>query len=226
VQYLRAGVDRHRSSIPPRRRSVREESVVYSKRFLTSSRVVASASHPSSFFNTPWSVFFHVLFFLTRLMTSLCTDTLSQSALFNFQSLLLVILLLICTCTYVRAVAPRLIDSNKQGYVFFRFIAMRLCLSLTLPRMTRTASGKFFGFMVPTRLSYQCFPVLTAYLYCTRFLGIFFMFARIGELRHSSHTPQLGADRPNPMFAPCAGERLSPYVALASIAMAVRMILS
>ena len=40
-----------------------------------------------------------------------------QSALFNFQSLLLVILLLICTCTYIRAVAPRLIDSNKQGCV-------------------------------------------------------------------------------------------------------------
>jgi len=71
-----------------------------------------------------------------------------MSALFNFQSLLLVILLLICTCTYIRAVAPRVIDSNKQG-----------------------------------------------------FLGIFFMSARIGE-------------------------RLSPYVALACVAMAVRMILS
>ncbi|KAI0247362.1 hypothetical protein BJV78DRAFT_1133415 [Lactifluus subvellereus] len=71
-----------------------------------------------------------------------------QSALFNFQSLLLVILLLICTSTYIRAVAPRLIDSNKQG-----------------------------------------------------FLGIFFMSARIGE-------------------------RLSPYVALACVAMAVRMLLS
>ena len=42
----------------------------------------------------------------------------SQSALFNFQSLLRVILLLVCTCTYVRAVAPRLIDRNKQGSVF------------------------------------------------------------------------------------------------------------
>ena len=41
----------------------------------------------------------------------------AQSALFNFQSLLLVILLLICTCTYMRAVAPRLIDRNKEGYV-------------------------------------------------------------------------------------------------------------
>ncbi|KAM6504160.1 DUF1242 domain containing protein, partial [Amanita muscaria] len=67
------------------------------------------------------------------------------SALFNFQSLLLVILLVICTCTYVRAVAPRLIDRNKEGYAL---------------------------------------------------LGLFFMSARIGE-------------------------RLSPYVALACIAMAV-----
>ncbi|KAG1850529.1 hypothetical protein C8R48DRAFT_377896 [Suillus tomentosus] len=69
-----------------------------------------------------------------------------KSALFNFQSLLLVILLMICTCTYVRAVAPRLVDRNKAG-----------------------------------------------------FLGLFFMSARIGE-------------------------RLSPYVALACVAMAVTMI--
>ncbi|KAG7446367.1 probable Protein kish-A [Armillaria ostoyae] len=69
-----------------------------------------------------------------------------MSALFNFQSLLLVILLLICTCTYVRAIAPRLVDRNKQG-----------------------------------------------------FLGIFFMSARIGE-------------------------RLSPYVSLACIAMAVTLL--
>ncbi|KXS19574.1 DUF1242-domain-containing protein [Gonapodya prolifera JEL478] len=37
-----------------------------------------------------------------------------MSALFNFQSLLLVILLLICTCTYVRAQFPRLIE-NRGG---------------------------------------------------------------------------------------------------------------
>jgi hypothetical protein len=42
-----------------------------------------------------------------------------KSALFNFQSLLLVILLMICTCTYVRGVAPRLVDRNKAGYVAF-----------------------------------------------------------------------------------------------------------
>jgi len=38
-----------------------------------------------------------------------------MSALFNFQSLLLVILLVICTCTYLRAPAPRLSDRNTNG---------------------------------------------------------------------------------------------------------------
>ncbi|KAH8113140.1 DUF1242-domain-containing protein [Phellopilus nigrolimitatus] len=70
-----------------------------------------------------------------------------MSALFNFQSLLLVILLLICSCTYIRSVTPMFIDRNKEG-----------------------------------------------------FLGIFWMFSRIGE-------------------------RLSPYVALACIAMAVTIVI-
>ncbi|KAF8312748.1 uncharacterized protein EI90DRAFT_2918846, partial [Cantharellus anzutake] len=39
------------------------------------------------------------------------------SALFNFESLLLVILLMICTCTYVRAVMPSLTDRNKEGFL-------------------------------------------------------------------------------------------------------------
>ena len=43
-----------------------------------------------------------------------------QSALFNFQSLLTVVLLLICTCAYVRALAPRMLDKNKEGYVEMR----------------------------------------------------------------------------------------------------------
>ncbi|SHO76777.1 Essential protein suggested to function early in the secretory pathway [Malassezia sympodialis ATCC 42132] len=45
-----------------------------------------------------------------------------MSALFHFQSLLLVVLLLICTCTYVRAAAPALVDRNKKGVfgVFFK----------------------------------------------------------------------------------------------------------
>ncbi|KAL1411064.1 hypothetical protein Q8F55_002011 [Vanrija albida] len=40
-----------------------------------------------------------------------------MSALFHFQSLLLVLLLLICTCTYVRGVAPGLVDRNKEGFL-------------------------------------------------------------------------------------------------------------
>ncbi|EYC22072.1 hypothetical protein Y032_0018g3699 [Ancylostoma ceylanicum] len=39
----------------------------------------------------------------------------SPSAIFNFQSLISVILLLICTCAYIRSFAPKLIDRNKEG---------------------------------------------------------------------------------------------------------------
>lgn len=39
----------------------------------------------------------------------------SQSALFNFQSLLLVILLLICTCAYVHDMFPSVLDKKKDG---------------------------------------------------------------------------------------------------------------
>nr|XP_026652368.1 protein kish-A [Zonotrichia albicollis] len=42
-------------------------------------------------------------------------DSLPQSAIFNFQSLLTVILLLICTCAYIRSLAPSLLDKNKSG---------------------------------------------------------------------------------------------------------------
>ncbi|KAJ7671925.1 DUF1242-domain-containing protein [Mycena rosella] len=86
-----------------------------------------------------------------------------MSALFNFQSLLLVILLLICTCTYVRALFPSLVDRNKTG-----------------------------------------------------FLGIFFMSARIGTCFRQPEFI-LSLDSP-------AGERLSPYVALACLVMAVTIL--
>ncbi|KAI7862561.1 transmembrane protein 167 precursor, partial [Spinellus fusiger] len=48
------------------------------------------------------------------------------SAIFNFQSLLLVVLLLICTCTYVRAQAPSLIDRNKTGLLGLLWKASRV----------------------------------------------------------------------------------------------------
>lgn len=40
-----------------------------------------------------------------------------QTALFNLQSLVLVLLLFICTCTYVHGLAPSFLDSRKDGYV-------------------------------------------------------------------------------------------------------------
>ncbi|CAM4562032.1 unnamed protein product [Caretta caretta] len=44
-----------------------------------------------------------------------------NSAIFNFQSLLTVILLLICTCAYIRSLAPSLLDKNKTGLLDILF---------------------------------------------------------------------------------------------------------
>ena len=53
---------------------------------------------------------------LTFFWSILCWVILSsQSAIFNFQSLLTVVLLLICTCAYIRSIYPALLDKNKTG---------------------------------------------------------------------------------------------------------------
>lgn len=39
----------------------------------------------------------------------------NMSALFNFQSLVTVIMLLICTCAYIRSFWPAVLDRNKTG---------------------------------------------------------------------------------------------------------------
>ncbi|OJJ49574.1 hypothetical protein ASPZODRAFT_57940, partial [Penicilliopsis zonata CBS 506.65] len=38
------------------------------------------------------------------------------SALFNFQSLLLVLLLIICTSTYAHSMMPGIMDRNQNGF--------------------------------------------------------------------------------------------------------------
>ncbi|PHH90192.1 hypothetical protein CDD83_4291 [Cordyceps sp. RAO-2017] len=38
-----------------------------------------------------------------------------MSALFNLQSLMLVLLLLTCTSAYIHQIFPRILDSNKDG---------------------------------------------------------------------------------------------------------------
>ncbi|RYP51256.1 hypothetical protein DL768_003353 [Monosporascus sp. mg162] len=49
-----------------------------------------------------------------------------MSALFNFQSLLLVILLLICTCAYLHQIFPMILDRNKQGLMGIFWKAARI----------------------------------------------------------------------------------------------------
>ncbi|KAH7724916.1 hypothetical protein AAVH_07508 [Aphelenchoides avenae] len=41
--------------------------------------------------------------------------TVKLSAIFNLQSLLTVVLLLICTCAYIRSIFPKIIDRQKEG---------------------------------------------------------------------------------------------------------------
>ncbi|KAI8903363.1 hypothetical protein EDD86DRAFT_98545, partial [Gorgonomyces haynaldii] len=48
------------------------------------------------------------------------------SAFFNFYSLQLVILLFICTCTYVRSNFTSLVDKNKQGFLGLVWKAARI----------------------------------------------------------------------------------------------------
>ncbi|XP_064383901.1 protein kish-A-like [Halichondria panicea] len=38
-----------------------------------------------------------------------------MSAIFNFQSMLVVLILLVCTCTYFRSMFPKIIDNYKTG---------------------------------------------------------------------------------------------------------------
>ena len=51
----------------------------------------------------------------TEKIIGLGPSVLKMSALFHFQSLVTVILLLICTCTYVRSLWPSLLDQRKTG---------------------------------------------------------------------------------------------------------------
>ncbi|XP_047618373.1 protein kish-A-like [Phacochoerus africanus] len=46
-----------------------------------------------------------------------------MSAIFNFHSLLTVILLLMCTCAYIRSLAPSLLNRNKAGLlgIFWKY---------------------------------------------------------------------------------------------------------
>ncbi|KAI9664738.1 MAG: hypothetical protein M1821_006186 [Bathelium mastoideum] len=46
-----------------------------------------------------------------------------MAALFNFQSLLVVVLLLICTCAYAHSIFPGIMDRNKDGAfgIFWKF---------------------------------------------------------------------------------------------------------
>ncbi|KAI2617455.1 kish-A-like protein [Hypoxylon sp. NC1633] len=73
-----------------------------------------------------------------------------MTALFNFQSLLLVILLGICTCAYVHQIFPTILDRNKQGLMGIFWKAARIgerlspYISLCCVFMALTASSSLY----------------------------------------------------------------------------------
>ena len=53
----------------------------------------------------------------------------------KFQTFLLVVLLFICSCTYLHGVFPAWLDRNKSGYVSFLIIFLELqhiCSTMTV----------------------------------------------------------------------------------------------
>ena len=68
-----------------------------------------------------------------------------QSALFNFESFLTVVLLVICTCTYVKIHFPKVLE-RKTGYVtrymvFVTFAAVEICSLCGFRSMLRRVVG-------------------------------------------------------------------------------------
>jgi len=67
-----------------------------------------------------------------------------QSALFSFDAMLLVILLLICTCTYDRQTVSGMVDSRKDKNICSLLPSFSLLL-LQLAHLTLFAYYSFFG---------------------------------------------------------------------------------
>ena len=68
--------------------------------------------------NSIFKALIDCLIFTFRIYIHICIHILrtEMSAIFSFESLLTVVLLLICTCTYIHAVTPSILDRNKTGF--------------------------------------------------------------------------------------------------------------
>lgn len=111
----------------------------------------------------------------------------SQTALLNFSSLLLCILLFVCTCTYARATAPGLIDRNKEGYVFVFGCCRRI--EEEQEEDDELEEGIEAGAQPPSpprRAPTLIFPSLLCWFVDdNRFSGLFWKCSRIGTLSRS-----------------------------------------
>ncbi|ORY82465.1 S-adenosylmethionine-dependent methyltransferase [Protomyces lactucae-debilis] len=81
-----------------------------------------------------------------------------MTALFNLQSLLTALLLLICTCTYVRSYSAKFMDSHKSGPLgtFWKLarVGERLSPYVSLSLIAIAASTQHFRIRLTGRCLY------------------------------------------------------------------------
>lgn len=147
-----------------------------------------------------------------------------MSALFDFSSFLTVVLLFICTCTYYKLLNPGGL-TQQTGCAPLQ----QLPAAWTpIPRPHRP------GRRVLCALSHTacCLPLFR--IACCRFRGLFWKAARIGEVRRSAGrgarqaAGKLGSGcrgwPPTTHPRTPAGERLSPWVGIACVAMGLSIL--
>ncbi|KAL8413098.1 hypothetical protein RB596_009594 [Gaeumannomyces avenae] len=104
-----------------------------------------------------------------------------MAALFNFQSLLLVILLLICTSTYVHAIFPALLDNRKDGFMGIFWKSARVgerlspyisicCVAMAVSPQTHTHTHTSFV-SVPVANALGCGRLTWAWEQVSVFIG-------------------------------------------------------
>uniref|UniRef100_A0A671FY48 Protein kish-A n=1 Tax=Rhinolophus ferrumequinum TaxID=59479 RepID=A0A671FY48_RHIFE len=104
-----------------------------------------------------------------------------MSAIFNFQSLLTVILLLICTCAYIRSLAPSILDRNKTGLlgIFWKCARIGKCLYII--------SLHYFSYKLLANLLTSCSHKSNVSFKSAAFL-IFFSFGKLCRVLPNSLT--------------------------------------
>ena len=128
-----------------------------------------------------------------------------MSAIFDFSSLLTVILLLICTCAYLRDMRPTIFDGGQVS-------CLRACFALLLWKDGSSAEGSKLKYAIMLKFLRK----LYAHIFTHRYAIV--QIPKTGErLKRSGVTGFLWK-------MSRIGERLSPYVGVSCAIMAIHIL--